>query len=913
MPSRNVARVLAALAMASAVSWLGCGGGGSDITGPVPGSLDVTTVTSGPEPDVDGYTLSVDGGAPEAIAVNASRHIEGMVPGPHTVALAGLAGNCTVATGTGVTVEVPEGAAAAVRFEVSCAATTGTIEIVTTSAGSPPDPDGYQLLLDGAPAQSIGTSATLSIPGMALGPHTVRLDGLAANCSLDGDNPRTVTVSPGAVVSVAFTIACTAPPPSTGSIAITTVTSGQDQDSDGYEFTIDQGSAQLIGVNGTATVAGLTAGGHAVRLQGAAANCTIGGANPRTVAVEAGETATTSFAVACTVTTGELTVTITGLPDGTSAAVTVTGPAGFTRALTATTTLADLAPGSYTVAAADVANGGTQYSPSPKSRVVSVAAAATASATVAYAVVVPSVNLRIDGWFLTQSVQSSAGDVPLVENRDGFIRVFVLADGSNTVAPRVRLRMYLNGTLARTFDIPAPGPSTPQSRNENDLASSWNVKIPRELFGPGLSVLADVDPTNAIAEKDESDNNYPVSGTAQPQNMRNVPALGVTFVPVKQQTSGLTGDVSVANKVTYLTLPRRMLPISTANDEVHDVYSTITADPLLPDDGNGAWLRVLAEIDALRVTEGTGRNYYGVVQVDYANGLAGLGYTDRPTAMGYDRADDRSRVMAHEMGHNFGRRHAPCGTTSGVDPAYPYPGGLTGAYGFDLQANVLKSPLLADIMGYCSNPWISDYTYQGILAFRTAEQDAIAAAASAAPQRCLLVWGRIVDGRAVLEPAFEIVTRPSLPKARGPYSVEAATDDGARLFSLSFDASEVADGRRGARQFAFAVPLGGISGDQVGSLRLSGPGGEVAAVRAAAAQGLRAAEPAVEARAIAGGVALRWDAAARPMVMVRDPDTGEVLSFARGGQANVATSKWTLDVVVSDRVGSRSVRVTAGR
>jgi hypothetical protein len=269
--------------------------------------------------------------------------------------------------------------------------------------------------------------------------------------------------------------------------------------------------------------------------------------------------------------------------------------------------------------------------------------------------------------------------------------------------------------------------------------------------------------------------------------------------------------------------------------------------------------------------------------------------------------------MAHEMGHNFGRRHSPCGTTSGVDPAYPYPGGLTGAYGFDLQANVLKSPFLADIMGYCANPWISDYTYEGILAFRTAGEGAIAAAAATAPQRCLLVWGRIVDGRAVLEPAFEIVTRPSLPKASGPYSVEARTDDGARLFSLSFDASEVADSRRGARQFAFAVPLGGVSGNQVGSLRLSGPGGEVAAVRAAAAQGLRAAEPAVEARAIAGGVALRWDAAARPMVMVRDPDTGEVLSFARGGQASVATSKRTLDVVVSDRVGSRRVRVTAGR
>jgi hypothetical protein len=200
-----------------------------------------------------------------------------------------------------------------------------------------------------------------------------------------------------------------------------------------------------------------------------------------------------------------------------------------------------------------------------------------------------------------------------------------------------------------------------------------------------------------------------------------------------------------------------------------------------------------------------------------------------------------------------------------------------------------------------------------VVAFRTA-QAAQARSATAAPQRCLLVWGRIVDGRPVLEPAFEIVTRPSLPKARGPYSVEAVGLDGSRLFSLSFDAAEVEDARRDVRQFAFAVPLGGMSGDRVASLRLSGAGAEITAMRSPAA--LRAegagAPRTIEARATAGGVALRWDSAAHPMVMVRDPDTGEVVSFARGGQADVVTSKRSLDVVVSDGVGSREVRVIAG-
>ena len=106
------------MALAFAASWVGCGGG-SDISGPPTGSLDVTIATSGPEPDADGYTLSIDGAAPENIGVNATRHSEGMSVGEHTVALGGLAANCAVtgAGGASATVSVDAHDAAAVRFD----------------------------------------------------------------------------------------------------------------------------------------------------------------------------------------------------------------------------------------------------------------------------------------------------------------------------------------------------------------------------------------------------------------------------------------------------------------------------------------------------------------------------------------------------------------------------------------------------------------------------------------------------------------------------------------------------------------------------------------------------------------------------------------------------------------------------
>jgi hypothetical protein len=45
------------------------------------------------------------------------------------------------------------------------------------------------------------------------------------------------------------------------------------------------------------------------------------------------------------------------------------------------------------------------------------------------------------------------------------------------------------------------------------------------------------------------------------------------------------------------------------------------------------------------------------------------------------------------------------------------------------------------------------------------------------------------------------------------------------------------------------------------------------------------------------------------MIMVRDPVNGDILSFARGGAAEVETTRTDLSLTVSDQVGSRDLRV----
>jgi hypothetical protein len=469
----------------------------------------------------------------------------------------------------------------------------------------------------------------------------------------------------------------------------------------------------------------------------------------------------------------------------------------------------------------------------------------------------------------------------------------------------VRVRFYLGGTLASTKLINPPGLTVPQAPDESTLSSSWNVAVAGSLIQPGLAIIADVDPANVIAETNEADNQFPASGTPGIMDVRIAPPFSVTFVPIRQSANSLQGDVTDANKAQFLTTAMQVHPLTTYDAAVHAVYTTASA----PADANdpGSWTTLLGEINALRTAEGTGRFYYGVVKVAYSSGIAGIGYIGTPTAVGWDYLPSGSSVAAHEGGHNWGRSHSPCGTTSSVDPQYPYSDGSIGVYGLDVAGPEVEPPTDADIMSYCHPQWISDYTYRGVLQYR-ATSPAVVGPASPSVQPCLLVWGRIEYGAPLLEPAFQVLTRPSLPSRRGPYSVEGLSDGGGSLFSLDFQAEPVADAAPGAEQFAFAVPLSDARAARLSLMRLRARGREVVM------QGRRAAAAVVPQFAVTrsrpGRVALLWDASETPMLMVRDPASGQVLSFARGGRADLPSSSPALELVASDRVKSRAFRVT---
>ena len=88
----------------------------------------------------------------------------------------------------------------------------GSIEITTVTSGPDPDADGYAVTVDDATETAIATNGTLERDNLEAGSHRVTLLGIATNCAVQDENPRSVTVVAGETAAVPFTVSCSAVP-----------------------------------------------------------------------------------------------------------------------------------------------------------------------------------------------------------------------------------------------------------------------------------------------------------------------------------------------------------------------------------------------------------------------------------------------------------------------------------------------------------------------------------------------------------------------------------------------------------------------------------------------------------------------------------------------------------------------------
>jgi hypothetical protein len=314
-------------------------------------------------------------------------------------------------------------------------------------------------------------------------------------------------------------------------------------------------------------------------------------------------------------------------------------------------------------------------------------------------------------------VAAASRNAAVVQGRDTMVRAFVTL-GSGWTARELSARLTwtpAGGQAAQYYSKKTVSASSVDS----DLTTSFQIFVPASAMAASLTYSVEVvECTSQSGTAGAA--RFPTSGDID-LGVKTTGGLKVTVIPLQVDT--YLPDTSAMALAGYLDYMRAMYPINDISISVGDTLTTTS-----PID----WSGMLDQIRAKRATDKPAADVYYFGLVKPADTLrtycpssctTGIGFevtsatgtsaSSGRAAVGVGFADSYSHeTMAHEIGHNLGREHAPCSVSGTTDPNYPYAGGLIGSWGYDARTQKLFDPSkYSDIMGYCNNKWISDYTY----------------------------------------------------------------------------------------------------------------------------------------------------------------------------------------------------------
>lgn len=499
-----------------------------------------------------------------------------------------------------------------------------------------------------------------------------------------------------------------------------------------------------------------------------------------------------------------------------------------------------------------------------------------------------NIDIAIDWVEVTQGLQDGDHSIGLIAGKPTLIRVY---PRTNAPLDGTRASMEISGRTSgsnwsRSFDetidpLQSCLPLAPGDPDRGDVNASFNFMIPPRMLdgipqGP-FEVRIVLDPDNILQEQDRSNNIHTMELA-----FTELPPICLQTHRVRHLAQG-GGDTrgprffprEHIERAESLLPTREILQFSTGN--TLEKLGFFSWNPYELDPGGSQNTgRILATLWTHQKTtrdpgvcksRGAITLHVGLVAennrtTDPPRQFNGIAYRPGRSMVVRVRPNEGPDInfpaggttLAHEIGHNFGRRHVNCGNPDGPDSNYPYPPCQMGPIGVGAEgvrsvfhgADLMdpanpriiapRSPdagtTLSDLLSYANERWTSDYTWAAIRTYMLQNQKAMKkdGEAGSAPAPWLAGAGsvhanwlsaaRSTDGRTILltavideegtvdlemilpvsetvvpeEKALDLVAKNfAAAKANGAYTIELLDGGGNVLEAIPAVADEIDD------------------------------------------------------------------------------------------------------------------------
>jgi hypothetical protein len=475
----------------------------------------------------------------------------------------------------------------------------------------------------------------------------------------------------------------------------------------------------------------------------------------------------------------------------------------------------------------------------------------------------PLTNMRVTAMEVTQAIQNLDNSVQLIENKRTFVLVHAKTDVNGEIVQGVTAYLYKVDQYDNILEGPLLPVNTVGTYltvhwnpNRNSLSQNFLFELPWDWTTGTVYLKAFLNPSKYPPQASYTNNNWSLG----PLTFQTSPRLAVQFVSFGYDIGNTIYYPRLVDDVfmTYSWI-RRVYPLASTPGSMSDPSPGFRPNLwIIWDDGLASRVNQTAAeclqmdadvrnlcasaytntlMNAMRFENNIPTNVFMYGMISDAAGwfprgqaCCGQGVSSGPVGQPGSGSWDIDGTYGdwyagHEIGHTLGRSHPVpasddpateniregCGH-SRDDAGYPYVdaqiGPSSGEYaGFDVGDPAFGLPVRVyppfwrDVMSYCSNQWISDYTYNAMYAYMMAHPSTTQAPVG--PQG-VAITGNFLSVFGVINPDTdtasiqhishlnEVYEIPAL--IPGDYSIRLLDSGGGTLVDYSFTAGQIFDG-----------------------------------------------------------------------------------------------------------------------